>query len=166
MAGTAAHHRDRGEKIGLLWFDAHGDMNIPGVSPSGNIHGMPLAHLLGKGDEDLKNILGFSPKISPENVALIGIPWYNVVGNHDINFDSPTDKNSDETFHRHFGPNYYSFDYGAVHFIVLDDVEWSHQQANGKRGYIGGLDEDQLTFVKNDLALVPEKKLATFRAFK
>jgi arginase len=56
-----------------LWFDAHGDMNVPGVSPSGNIHGMPLAHLLGKGDADLRNIQGFSPKISPENVALIGI---------------------------------------------------------------------------------------------
>ena len=73
VAGTSRFYRDRGEKIGLLWFDAHGDMNIPGVSPSGNIHGMPLAHLLGKGDEDLKNILGFSPKVDPKNVALIGI---------------------------------------------------------------------------------------------
>lgn len=73
FAGTARYYRDRGEKVGLLWFDAHGDMNIPGVSPSGNIHGMPLAHLLGKGDEDLKNILGFSPKVDPDNVALIGI---------------------------------------------------------------------------------------------
>jgi arginase len=73
FAGTSAHYRARGESVGLLWFDAHGDMNIPGVSPSGNIHGMPLAHLLGKGDDDLKNILGFSPKVSPENVALIGI---------------------------------------------------------------------------------------------
>ena len=52
----------RNESIGLIWFDAHGDMNIPESSPSGNIHGMPLAHLLGKGDEDLKNILGFSPE--------------------------------------------------------------------------------------------------------
>jgi arginase len=57
----------------LIWFDAHGDMNVPGVSPSGNIHGMPLAHLLGKGDFDLANIMGFSPKVRPENVALIGI---------------------------------------------------------------------------------------------
>ena len=54
-------------------FDAHGDMNVPGVSSSGNIHGMPLAHLLGNGDEDLRNILGFSPKVMPEKVALIGI---------------------------------------------------------------------------------------------
>jgi arginase len=73
VAGTAAHFQERNESIGLIWFDAHGDMNVPGSSPSGNIHGMPLAHLLGKGDSDLKNILGFSPKVKPENVALIGI---------------------------------------------------------------------------------------------
>ena len=73
VAGTASYFRDRGESLGLIWFDAHGDMNVPGVSPSGNIHGMPLAHLLGKGDPDLKNILGFHPKVKPENVALIGI---------------------------------------------------------------------------------------------
>ena len=73
FAGTSSYFRDRGQSVGLLWFDAHGDMNIPGSSPSGNIHGMPLAHLLGKGDDDLKNILGFSPKVNPENVALIGI---------------------------------------------------------------------------------------------
>jgi arginase len=73
VAGAAAHYREAAQSIGLLWFDAHGDMNVPGVSPSGNIHGMPLAHLLGKGDDDLKNILGFSPKVKPENVALIGV---------------------------------------------------------------------------------------------
>jgi arginase len=73
VAGAAAHHRDRGESIGLIWFDAHGDMNIPGVSPSGNIHGMPLAHLLGRGDPDLAGICGFSPKVDPKNVALIGV---------------------------------------------------------------------------------------------
>jgi arginase len=73
VAGTSAHIRDRDESIGLIWFDAHGDMNVPGVSPSGNIHGMPLAHLLGKGDHDLKNILDHSPKVKPENVALIGV---------------------------------------------------------------------------------------------
>ncbi len=73
FAGTASYCRDRKQSAGLIWFDAHGDMNVPGVSPSGNIHGMPLAHLLGKGDDDLKNIQGFSPKVRPENVALIGI---------------------------------------------------------------------------------------------
>ncbi len=73
VAGAAAHFRDAGEDMGLIWFDAHGDMNVPGVSPSGNIHGMPLAHLLGRGDPDLAGILGFSPKVNPKNVALIGI---------------------------------------------------------------------------------------------
>jgi len=73
FAGTSSYYRKQGQSVGLIWFDAHGDMNIPGVSPSGNIHGMPLAHLLGKGDEGLKNIQGFSPKVNPENVALIGI---------------------------------------------------------------------------------------------
>jgi len=96
---------------------------------------------------------------SNANVAMIGIPWYNVVGNHDINFDSPNDRDSDETFHKHFGPNYYSFDYGAVHFLVLDDVEWGRTSSSGKKTYVGGLDKDQLTFIRNDLALVPEEKL-------
>jgi arginase len=73
VAGAAAHFRKRGEEMGLIWFDAHGDMNIPGVSPSGNIHGMPLAHLLGRGDPDLAGILGFSPKLNPDKVVLIGI---------------------------------------------------------------------------------------------
>ncbi len=73
VSGVAAHFRERGEEMGLIWFDAHGDMNIPGVSPSGNIHGMPLAHLLGRGDPDLAGILGFSPKLNPDKVALIGI---------------------------------------------------------------------------------------------
>ncbi|MGD8385456.1 MAG: arginase [Lysobacterales bacterium] len=73
VAGAAAHFRDLEEDMGLIWFDAHGDMNVPESSPSGNIHGMPLAHLLGRGDPDLAGILGFSPKLNPEKVALIGI---------------------------------------------------------------------------------------------
>lgn len=73
VAGVSSYFRDRQQSLGLIWFDAHGDMNVPGSSPSGNIHGMPLAHVLGKGDAELKNIMGFSPKVNPRNVALIGI---------------------------------------------------------------------------------------------
>jgi len=73
VAGVASAVRAKGDELGLIWFDAHGDMNIPGVSPSGNIHGMPLAHILGRGDADLAGIGGFAPKVKPENVALIGI---------------------------------------------------------------------------------------------
>ncbi|MCF6226238.1 MAG: arginase [Xanthomonadales bacterium] len=73
VAGVAGHYRQQNENIGLIWFDAHGDMNIPSSSPSGNIHGMPLAHILGIGDEELANIGGFIGKVKPENVALVGI---------------------------------------------------------------------------------------------
>lgn len=73
VAGVAAHFRQQKADIGLIWFDAHGDMNMPETSPSGNIHGMPLAHLLGHGDPDLANILGQCPAVKPENVVLLGI---------------------------------------------------------------------------------------------
>ncbi len=73
VAGVSAHFRARQEDFGLIWFDAHGDMNTPRSSPSGNIHGMPLAHLLGMGDPELAGIGGFAPKVKPEHVALIGL---------------------------------------------------------------------------------------------
>lgn len=73
VSGVSSHFRQNEQNIGLIWFDAHGDMNIPGVSPSGNIHGMPLAHLLGRGDDDLASIGGFKGKVDPKNVALVGI---------------------------------------------------------------------------------------------
>jgi arginase len=73
VSGVAAHLRASEQKLGLIWFDAHGDMNLPESSPSGNIHGMPLAHLLGYGDKDLSSILGANPAVAPENVVLVGI---------------------------------------------------------------------------------------------
>ncbi len=73
VSGISAHLKDAGQKLGLIWFDAHGDMNLPESSPSGNIHGMPLAHLLGYGDPDLSTILHSTPAVEPENVVLIGI---------------------------------------------------------------------------------------------
>jgi arginase len=73
VAGVAGHLRQKQQKLGLIWFDAHGDMNVPGVSPSGNVHGMPLAHLLGHGDPDLAAIGGFTPKVDADKVALVGI---------------------------------------------------------------------------------------------
>jgi arginase len=73
VAGVAEFYRRKGERIGLLWIDAHTDINTPGTSPSGNVHGMPLAALLGLGPEPLAQILGHAPKIAPENTVLIGI---------------------------------------------------------------------------------------------
>jgi hypothetical protein len=94
-----------------------------------------------------------------QTIALIGIPWYNVIGNHDINFEARHDHHSDETFERVYGPPYYSFDYGQVHFIVLDDIEWFIPTPGGEGEYRGGLGAEQMEFVTNDLALIPEEQM-------
>ncbi len=73
VSGISNHYRKKNQSVGLIYVDAHGDMNTPDTSPSGNIHGMPLAALLGIGPSELTNIHGFSPKIKKENTALIGI---------------------------------------------------------------------------------------------
>ena len=72
IAGVAAHCRDHSKSLGLIWFDAHADMNTPETSPSGHIHGMPLAVLLGYGAPELTNIGGFSPKLDPKLCAHVG----------------------------------------------------------------------------------------------
>lgn len=72
IAGAAAWAAAREEEIGLLWFDAHADMNTPETSPSGNLHGMPLAASLGHGAPELVEIGGFSPKVRAEKTVLIG----------------------------------------------------------------------------------------------
>lgn len=72
FSGIASHFHVKGEDIGLIWFDAHADINTPETSPSGNIHGMPLAVLLGRGNEKLVNLCGFAPKLKPEFCAHVG----------------------------------------------------------------------------------------------
>lgn len=69
ISGVSQHY----ENLGIIWYDAHGDLNIPEESPSGNIHGMPLRVLLGDGDKQLVNIAGYAPKVKPENIVLIGM---------------------------------------------------------------------------------------------
>jgi len=73
VSGVSMHLRERGEKLGMIWIDAHTDMNTPATSPSGNVHGMPLACCIGLGPKELTDIFGYSPKVAPENVALVGI---------------------------------------------------------------------------------------------
>jgi arginase len=73
VAATAAYTREKGDKLGLIWVDAHGDMNTPASSGSGNVHGMPLAALLGPEPAELSGIGGFSPTIDPGHVVLIGV---------------------------------------------------------------------------------------------
>jgi arginase len=73
VAGVSRFFQQSGQKLGLIWVDAHADMNTPESSPSGNVHGMPLACCIGIGPPELTNLLGFCPKVDPGNVALVGI---------------------------------------------------------------------------------------------
>lgn len=72
VGGAALHKRKTEENIGLIWMDAHGDMNTPELTPSGNVHGMPLAACIGHGAKELVNIAGFTPKVLPKNTVLVG----------------------------------------------------------------------------------------------
>lgn len=72
-AGVARAFRARGERIGCIWLDAHGDLNTPESTASGNVHGMPVAHLLGHGDPALVNLCGGGPALDPRHTVLVGI---------------------------------------------------------------------------------------------
>ena len=73
VAGVSRHFRKKKQKIGLIWIDAHADMNTPDSSPSGNVHGMPLACCVGLGPPELANLLGYSPKVDPRRTVLVGL---------------------------------------------------------------------------------------------
>jgi arginase len=73
VGASAAYARRRGKPLGLIWVDAHGDMNTPGISSSGNVHGMPLAALLGQEPEELAGLGGFAPKVVPQCTVLLGV---------------------------------------------------------------------------------------------
>ena len=73
VSGVAEFYRRRNQKIGLIWLDAHPDINTPQTSPSGNVHGMPLAALLGLGPQPLAGLFGYAPKVAAENTATLGV---------------------------------------------------------------------------------------------
>jgi arginase len=73
LSGVAAHFKKKEKKVGLIWLDAHGDINTPESSPSGNVHGMPLAAAMGYGAMELVELQGFKPKVEPQNISLVGI---------------------------------------------------------------------------------------------
>ncbi|PYP39864.1 MAG: arginase [Gemmatimonadetes bacterium] len=73
ISGVSRFHREKGEKVGLVWFDAHGDMNTPETSPTGNIHGMPLAAALGLGEKSLAGLAGATPMVDGARAAVIGL---------------------------------------------------------------------------------------------
>ncbi|WP_125932036.1 calcineurin-like phosphoesterase C-terminal domain-containing protein [Thiosocius teredinicola] len=117
--------------------------------------------------------LGLMPRFI-NNMSIINAPQYFVVGNHDLDFDADTDSDSSDSFRRIWGPNYYSFTIGKVHFVTLDNVQYPCDStapdgsidpegrwdfcANGKT-YNGRITEEQLKWLENDLAYVPEDHL-------
>ncbi len=98
--------------------------------------------------------LAMQPEIA-QSVGLLGMPWHHVIGNHDINFDTPDYAHEAETYTRVFGPPYYSFNHGKVHFLVLNDIYWEVEN----RRYHAELGAAQLAFIEADLALVPKDHL-------
>jgi C terminal of Calcineurin-like phosphoesterase/N terminal of Calcineurin-like phosphoesterase/Calcineurin-like phosphoesterase len=108
------------------------------------------------GDIVFDNLNVFEPL--NETIGLIGVPWHNVLGNHDINTDASERRFINETFERHYGPSFYSFDYGQVHFVVLDNIDW-RTNAEGKLGFSPGFGADQLAFLEKDLQLCPESQM-------
>ncbi|MBX3733163.1 MAG: calcineurin-like phosphoesterase family protein [Verrucomicrobiae bacterium] len=100
--------------------------------------------------------------MEPHNaaVALIGIPWWNVIGNHDINTDAPDADAFDDTYNRLYGPNYFSFDYGPVHFVALDNIRWvPPAERTSSSTWRPSLDERQLAWLEADLQGVPQRQL-------
>ncbi|MBN1765091.1 MAG: calcineurin-like phosphoesterase C-terminal domain-containing protein [Sedimentisphaerales bacterium] len=91
-------------------------------------------------------------------ISALNRPWYNVPGNHDMNFDAVDDAGSLETYKSIYGPTCYSFNYADVHFIVLDTI-LAYKDENDAMKYREELEEKQIQFVKNDLALVDKDKL-------
>ncbi len=105
--------------------------------------------------------LSMLPRLS-SIIAQIGVPWYNVPGNHELNFLATEDAYSLETFSRWYGPPYYAFEYGDAVFVVLDDVHYRGAKASGMRGnggYFGKFGDRQLDWLKAELAHVPKDKL-------
>lgn len=108
----------------------------------------------------LGDIVGDNLDLHPiykERMKVLQLPWYNVMGNHDMNFDAPSDMLSDETFQKNFGLANLAFNYGDAHFVILDNILYPDPRDG--EGYWGGYREDQLQFLENDLKLVPKNKL-------
>ncbi|GIW72215.1 MAG: hypothetical protein KatS3mg102_1757 [Planctomycetota bacterium] len=116
--------------------------------------GLPAAFGVALGDLTFDDLTLFEPL--NEVLGQTGFPWFFVLGNHDLNQDAREDRWSDETFERVYGPSYYAFDWGPAHFVVLDDVVWTRGPAGA--GYRGGLGQQQLEFLRHDLALVPRER--------
>ena len=121
--------------------------------------GSPYAFALALGDEVSDNLNLFDRYIG--TMGKLGIPVYNVPGNHDTNRDFSENRHSLETFKSKFGPSWYSFDRAKAHFVILYDIDWYRETTGGKTKllYRGKFGDKQLAWLKNDLQYVPQDKL-------
>ncbi|MGD9774607.1 arginase [Diaphorobacter sp.] len=85
ISAVAQHCRARGRRLKVLWFDAHADANTPESSPSGNLHGMPVACLLGHGPAQLTQLAGTAPALRPDQITLIGVRSVDAVEKRFVN---------------------------------------------------------------------------------
>jgi hypothetical protein len=123
---------------------------IPELFRSGAALGISL------GDLTFNNLNLFEPLA--EVFAGAGIPWYNIVGNHDLNFDALDPRYGVESFRRVFGPDYYSFNWGNTHFIAINNNQVVPSIDGGSNNWTGTLGSRQLEFIRNNLAVVPPEK--------
>jgi 3',5'-cyclic AMP phosphodiesterase CpdA len=115
-----------------------------------------LIHGIAVGDicwDDLKLFADYN-----EAVRLMGIPFFQCIGNHDLDFRKGGDETSDDTFTELYGPTCYSFNRGQVHYVVMDDVRY----LGTERDYDGYFHDYQLNWLKKDLSFVPKDKLIVF----
>lgn len=120
------------------------------------VAGIDAAFGISLGDIVFDNIGDF--QAVNQIISAIGLDWYNLPGNHDMNFYAESDEHSLETYSRIYGPGYYSFDYGKVHFLVLDTII-AERRDRERLDYVEGLDQKQLEFVRNDIAFVDNDQL-------
>ncbi|HSR67247.1 MAG TPA: calcineurin-like phosphoesterase family protein [Acidobacteriota bacterium] len=127
----------------MRWFQRE---TVPEVARLAAEQAGGTAFGIGCGDI-MYDVLSLYPEYE-KGVQAMGIPFFQVVGNHDLDFESHTNPGASSTFQSHFGPSHYSFNRGAVHYVVLNSVFWHGD------GYIGYLSEGQLAWLKQDLARV------------
>ncbi len=109
---------------------------------------------------DNLNLFGRYNKI----MAVLDTPVFNIIGNHDINFDADGNRFARETFKRHYGPAYYSFEEGDVHFIAIDNVDYLGYNEEGNPQYVGNIRPGQLEWIANNLEHVSDDKLIVLMA--
>jgi len=153
-------HRDEPDRFDIIVF---GDPQVRNLDEVAYLTHDLLAELVGTeavfgvslGDLAFDNLSVYEALNA--SIGAVGIPWYNVIGNHDENYDVTSDELADETWERVNGPPTYSFDWGPVHFIIFDDVMYDGHEERGR--YHCELTEKQLAFIENDLAHVERDAL-------